>query len=88
MPEADRRRQQRATVFLSEANFETLDSELNKNFNMTVSDLKDSGDNRHVYQVRMSLRNGRSNSPRFGVNIGSRSALAKRASASGSTSLT
>lgn len=45
--------QQRATVFLSEANFETLDSELNKNFNMTVSDLKDSGDNRHVFQVRM-----------------------------------
>ena len=45
--------QQRATVFLSEANFETLDSELNKNFNMTVSDLKSSGDTRQVYQVRM-----------------------------------
>lgn len=45
--------QQRATVFLSEANFETLDSELNKNFNMTVSDLKSSGDVRRVYQVRM-----------------------------------
>ena len=45
--------QQRATVFLSEANFDTLDSELNKNFHMTVSDLKSSGDARQVYQVRM-----------------------------------
>lgn len=45
--------QQRATVFLSSANFDILDSELDKNFRMSVSDLKDSGDTRRVYQVRM-----------------------------------
>lgn len=45
--------QQKATVYLSAANFETLDDELNKNFNMTVSDLNESQSTRRVYQVRM-----------------------------------
>lgn len=45
--------QQRATVFLSKANFNTLDDELNKNFNMTVADLRTSGSERKVYKVRM-----------------------------------
>lgn len=45
--------QQKATVFLSSTNFKTLDDELNKNFNMSVTDLKNSGEPRHVNQVRM-----------------------------------
>lgn len=44
---------QRATVFLSKENYDTLDSELNKNFNMKVKDLSGSESRRRVYHVRM-----------------------------------
>lgn len=43
-----------ATVFLSKENYDTLDDELHKNFNMEISDIKNtSTDNRHKYQVRV-----------------------------------
>lgn len=43
-----------ATVFLSKDNFETLDDELHKNFNMEIKDLKNQNNaNRHKYQVRV-----------------------------------
>ena len=43
-----------ATVFLSKENFDTLDDELHKNFNMEIKDIKKpSNDNRHKYQVRV-----------------------------------
>ena len=43
-----------ATVFLSKENYDTLDDELHKNFNMEISDIKNtSTDDRHKYQVRL-----------------------------------
>lgn len=43
-----------ATVFLSKENYDTLDAELHKNFNMEISDIKNtSTDDRHKYQVRV-----------------------------------
>ena len=43
-----------ATVFLSKENYDTLDDELHKNFNMEISDFKNtSTDDRHKYQVRV-----------------------------------
>lgn len=43
-----------ATVFLSKENYDTLDDELNKNFNMEIKDIKNpSNDDRHKYQVRV-----------------------------------
>ena len=43
-----------ATVFLSKENCDTLDDELHKNFNMEISDIKNtSTDDRHKYQVRV-----------------------------------
>ena len=43
-----------ATVFLSKDNFETLDDELHKNFNMEIKELKNPNNaNRHKYQVRV-----------------------------------
>ncbi len=43
-----------ATVFLSKENFETLNDELHKNFNMEIKDIKaPSSDNRHKYKVRV-----------------------------------
>lgn len=43
-----------ATVFLSKGNYDTLDDELHKNFNMEISDIKNtSTDDRHKYQVRV-----------------------------------
>ena len=43
-----------ATVFLSKENHDTLDDELHKNFNMEISDIKNtSTDDRHKYQVRV-----------------------------------
>lgn len=45
---------QYATVFLSKENFDILDDELNKNFNMDIKDVKRSSDeNRHTYKVRV-----------------------------------
>ncbi len=45
---------QRATVFLSEENFTTLNDELHKNFNMDIKDLKTKDDSdRHKYKVRV-----------------------------------
>ncbi len=45
---------QRATVFLSQDNFNTLDAELHKNFNMEGKDITNhSNDNRHMYEVRV-----------------------------------
>ncbi len=44
---------QQATVFLSKANFDTLDKELHKNFDMTVKDLGGKASNHRVYRVRM-----------------------------------
>lgn len=45
---------QRATVFLSKENYETLDSELHKNFNMEIKDIKTSnGEGRSKYKVRV-----------------------------------
>ena len=45
--------QQQATVFLSKGNFDILDSELNKNFNMTVKELNEASSKRRVFSVRM-----------------------------------
>lgn len=43
-----------ATVFLSKENFDTLNDELHKNFNMEIKDIKaPSSDNRHKYKVRV-----------------------------------
>ena len=43
-----------ATVFLSKENYDTLDDELHKNFNMEISEIKNtSTDDRHKYQVRV-----------------------------------
>lgn len=43
-----------ATVFLSKDNYDTLDAELNKNFNMDIKDMtKPSTDNSHRYKVRV-----------------------------------
>ena len=45
---------QRATVFLSKENYDILDDELHKNFNMEIKDIKNtSNDNRHKYKVRV-----------------------------------
>ena len=43
-----------ATIFLSKENYDTLDAELHRNFNMKINDIKKppSGD-RHKYQVRL-----------------------------------
>lgn len=47
---------QTATVFLSKENYNTLDKELHKNFNMRIEDLKAQSDtNRRKYQVRVML---------------------------------
>ena len=43
-----------ATIFLSKENYDTLDDELHKNFNMEIKDIKKSAsDERHRYQVRV-----------------------------------
>ena len=43
-----------ATVFLSKENYDTLDDELHKNFNMEIKDIKNpSNADRHKYQVRV-----------------------------------
>lgn len=43
-----------ATVFLSKENFNTLNDELHKNFNMEIKDIKaPSSDDRHKYKVRV-----------------------------------
>ena len=43
-----------ATVFLSKENFDTLNDELHKNFNMEIKDIKaPSTDDRHKYKVRV-----------------------------------
>lgn len=43
-----------ATVFLSKENYDTLDDELHKNFNMEIKDIKNpSKADRHKYQVRV-----------------------------------
>ena len=43
-----------ATVFLSKENYDTLDQELHKNFNMELKDIKKpANDDRHKYQVRV-----------------------------------
>ena len=45
---------QRATVFLSKENYDTLDDELHKNFNMEIKDIKNPiKDDRHKYKVRV-----------------------------------
>lgn len=47
-------RHQQATVFLSKANYDILDDELHKNFNMEIKDIKKpSDDSRHTYKVRV-----------------------------------
>lgn len=46
--------QQTATVFLSKENYEILSDELNKNFNMEISDIKNNGkDDKKVYKVKV-----------------------------------
>lgn len=46
--------QQTASVYLSKENFDTLDDELNKNFNIEIKDLKDSsGSKKQSYKVRV-----------------------------------
>lgn len=45
---------QTASIFLSKENYKTLNDELNKNFNVTIEDIKTpSKDNRQKYQVRV-----------------------------------
>ena len=45
---------QTATVFLSKENYDTLNDELHKNFNMEIKDIKNpSNNNRHKYKVRV-----------------------------------
>lgn len=49
-----------ATVFLSKENYDTLDDELHKNFNMEIKDIKNpSNADRHKYQVRVCRLRGR-----------------------------
>lgn len=43
----------RATVFLSKDNFDILDDELHKNFNMDIKQLTSSSDNRRKYKVHV-----------------------------------
>ena len=46
--------QQTASVYLSKENFDTLNDELNKNFNIEIKDLKDSsGSKKQPYKVRV-----------------------------------
>lgn len=46
--------QQTATVYLSKENFDVLDDELNKNFNMEIKDLKESSGSKKVpYKVKV-----------------------------------
>ena len=42
-----------ATVFLSKENFDILNDELHKNFNMDLQDIKVPSDDRHKYKVRV-----------------------------------
>lgn len=42
-----------ATVFLSKDNYDTLDDELHKNFNMEIKDIKGSNDKRKKYKVHV-----------------------------------
>ena len=42
-----------ATVFLSKENFDTLNDELHKNFNMEIKEMKNPKDDRHKYKVRV-----------------------------------
>lgn len=45
---------QTATVFLSKENYDTLNNELHKNFNMDINDIKKPSDNnRHTYKVHV-----------------------------------
>ena len=45
---------QTATVFLSKENYDTLDDELHKNFNMEITDMKsNSGKTKSPYKVRV-----------------------------------
>lgn len=45
---------QTATIFLSKENYDTLDNELHKNFNMEIKDIKKPSDNnRHTYKVHV-----------------------------------
>ena len=45
--------QQTATVFLSKDNFDTLNDELTKNFNMEIKDLKEPGEKKPPFKVRV-----------------------------------
>ena len=45
--------QQTATVFLSKENFDTLNAELNQNFNMEIKDLKESREKNPKFKVRV-----------------------------------
>lgn len=45
--------QQTATVYLSQGNFSILDSELNKNYHMSIEGLKGPKDEKRVWHVRM-----------------------------------
>ena len=46
--------QQTATIFLSKENYDILDNELHKNFNMNINEIKNSSkEDRHKYQVRV-----------------------------------
>lgn len=45
--------QQTASVFLSKDNFDTLQDELDKNFNMQIKDLKSSSAKKKVYKIRV-----------------------------------
>lgn len=46
-------KKQTASVFLSKDNYDILDDELHKNFNMDIKDIKKPQDDRHIYQVRV-----------------------------------
>ena len=45
--------QQKAAVFLSKENFDTLNDELKKNFNMEIKDLKEASEEKQSYAVRV-----------------------------------
>jgi len=45
--------QQTATVFLSKENYDILDDELNKNFNMDIKDMSGTGEKKPPYQIRV-----------------------------------
>ena len=46
--------QLKATIFLSKENYDTLDDELRKNYNMEISDFgKSPNTNKKVYKVRV-----------------------------------